>query len=479
MASDETIAKMRRIVEVWERTDIPPRAKCLMVLGLNGTLEDEAVVKKQYLNLLIEIHPEKTHHELSNSALPIVNSAFEELKKRDCLGFYARAASRGHMTVHGAAVLSDTNLLVEIFVWLMSIDDWDAAALCCRQWAAACRSNELWRRRILKHRPQLLKLRGVVDYRKLLWTTCLASELSSRSFLQLPPPLSEFQFILEGRWFDHVCNTFSTLYIVLNGDEALPVSEEDPERIAWSCELDLDLVGIPQDEVKLSQIASVTKIPMTPVPPMDDMGGPNFEDPPYKEWFHFLQNWAGFCDVVVLTSFHRQQACDLLERPLRLQVGSLATEDNALLESEANLLEWQAYSNAQTHAPIMGRGNLQFILGARSTSSSAPARDLTTRLTSMSYIDFTLKLTPYEKIVKTVTEAKIARITEIDGAEFGLCQERFAKLKWLVQLEAHCFNLTDDHSRERLTREETLRALDLLHRTNKDAHGRIPRARSI
>jgi hypothetical protein len=185
---------------------------------------------------------------------------------------------------------------------------------------------------------------------------------------------------------------------------------------------------------------------------------------------------------VVLTSFHRQQACDLLERPLRLQVGSLVTEDNALLyplQSEANLLEWQAYSNAQKHAPIMGRGNLQFILGARSTSSSAPARDLTTRLTSMSYIDFTLKLTPYEKIVKTVTEAEIARITETDGAEFAPCQERFVKLKWLIQLEAHCYHLTGDHSCERLTREETLRALDLLHRTNKDAHGRIPRARRI
>ena len=81
MASDETIAKMRRIVEVWKRTDIPPRAKCLMVLGLKGTLEDEAVVKKQYLNLMIEIHPDKTHHELSNSAVPIVTSAFKELTK--------------------------------------------------------------------------------------------------------------------------------------------------------------------------------------------------------------------------------------------------------------------------------------------------------------------------------------------------------------------------------------------------------------
>ena len=384
-----------------------------------------------------------------------------------------------------ALVLNDTNLLVEIFVWLF-FNDWDATALCSRQWAAACRSNELWRRRILKCRPQLLNLRGVTDYRKLLWTTCLASELSSRSFLQLPPPLSEFQFILKGQMIDdEIYTQFRTLDIVLNGDETLPVSDEDPERIAWSCELDLDLDGplhdieLRQDEVKHSQMARVTKIPMTPVPPMDDMGGPNFDDPPDKEWSDFLENWAGFCEEVVLTSFHRQQACDLLERLLRLEVGSLATEDNALLESEANLLEWQAYSNAQTHAPIMGRGNLQFILGARSTSSSAPARDLTTRLTSMSYIDFTLKLTPYEKIVKTVTEAEIARITETDGAEFALCQERFVKLKWLIQLEAHCYHLTGDHSCERLTREETLRALDLLHRTNKDAHGRIPRARRI
>ena len=100
-----------------------------------------------------------------------------------------------------ALVLSDTDLLVEIFVWLF-FNDWDATALCSRQWAAACRSNELWRRRILKCRPQLLNLRGVTDYRKLLWTTCLASELSSRSFLQLPPPLSEFQFILKGQMID-------------------------------------------------------------------------------------------------------------------------------------------------------------------------------------------------------------------------------------------------------------------------------------
>ena len=53
-----------------------------------------------------------------------------------------------------------------------------------------------------------------------------------------------------------------------------------------------------------------------------------------------------------------------------------------------------------------------------------------------------------------------------------------------VELEAHCYHLTGDHSCERLTREETLRALDLLHRFtgrnwNYDAHGRIPRARSI
>lgn len=33
-----------------------------------------------------------------------------------------------------------------------------------------------------------------------------------------------------------------------------------------------------------------------------------------------------------------------------------------------------------------------------------------------------------------------------------------------VELEAHCSHLTGDHSCERLTREETLRALDLLHR---------------
>ena len=395
-----------------------------------------------------------------------------------------------------ALVLSDTNLLVEIFVWLF-FNDWDATALCSRQWAAACRSNELWRRRILKCRPQLLNLRGVTDYRKLLWTTCLASELSSRSFLQLPPPLSEFQFILKGQMMDNDLHTqFHTLDIVLNGDETLPVSEEDPERIAWSCELDLDL-DRPLEEIefiaarlrsldgpleaKRSNIARVTKIPMTPVPPMGDMGDPNFDDPPDKEWSDFLENWAGFCEEVVLTSFHRQQACDLLEQPLMLQDGSLVTADNYPLQSEANLLEWQAIHNSQSHAPIMGRGNLQIILGARSMSSSA--RKLTTRLTSTSYIDFTLKLTPYEKIVKTYTKAQIALCTERHGAEFarGLVQiqEVFARLKWLIQLEAHCYHLTGDHSCERLTREETLRALDLLHRTNYDAHGRIPRAQSI
>jgi hypothetical protein len=395
-----------------------------------------------------------------------------------------------------ALVLSDTDLLVEIFVWLF-FNDWDATALCSRQWAAACRSNELWRRRILKCRPQLLNLRGVTDYRKLLWTTCLASELSSRSFLQLPPPLSEFQFILKGQMMDNDLHTqFRTLDIVLNGDETLPVSEEDPERIAWSCELDLDL-DRPLEEIefiaarlrsldgpleaKRSNIARVTKIPMTPVPPMGDMGDPNFDDPPDKEWSDFLENWAGFCEEVVLTSFHRQQACDLLEQPLMLQDGSLVTADNYPLQSEANLLEWQAIHNSQSHAPIMGRGNLQIILGARSMSSSA--RKLTTRLTSTSYIDFTLKLTPYEKIVKTYTKAQIALCTERHGAEFarGLVQiqEVFARLKWLIQLEAHCYHLTGDHSCERLTREETLRALDLLHRTNYDAHGRILRAQSI
>jgi len=81
MASDETITKMRYIVEVWKREGLNRRQMCLMVLGIKGPLQGEADVKKHYFNLVKEIHPDKTHHELSNTAFPIVKSAFEELKK--------------------------------------------------------------------------------------------------------------------------------------------------------------------------------------------------------------------------------------------------------------------------------------------------------------------------------------------------------------------------------------------------------------
>ena len=81
MASDETITKMRYIVEVWKREGLTHRQRCLMVLGLKGPLQGEADVKKHYFNLVKEIHPDKTHHELSNSAVPIVTSAFKELTK--------------------------------------------------------------------------------------------------------------------------------------------------------------------------------------------------------------------------------------------------------------------------------------------------------------------------------------------------------------------------------------------------------------
>jgi hypothetical protein len=61
MASADTIAKMELIVEAWEREDLTVRQKCVMVLGLQEPLPTSAeVVKKQFVKLKVEIHPDKT-----------------------------------------------------------------------------------------------------------------------------------------------------------------------------------------------------------------------------------------------------------------------------------------------------------------------------------------------------------------------------------------------------------------------------------
>ena len=65
---------MELIVEAWEREDLTVRQKCVMVLGLQEPLPTSAeVVKKQFAQLKLEIHPDKTGGlELSTKAFQIV-----------------------------------------------------------------------------------------------------------------------------------------------------------------------------------------------------------------------------------------------------------------------------------------------------------------------------------------------------------------------------------------------------------------------
>jgi hypothetical protein len=83
MASDETITKMRYIDAMWNREGTPHLQKCLCALGLKGSWQVVEVedVKRRYLNLVKEIHPDKTRDTLSNTVFPIVKKAFEDLKE--------------------------------------------------------------------------------------------------------------------------------------------------------------------------------------------------------------------------------------------------------------------------------------------------------------------------------------------------------------------------------------------------------------
>ena len=83
MASVETVTKMRFIVADWNREGTPHLQKCLWVLGLKGSWQvaEEEDVRRRYHNLVKEIHPDKTKHELSHTVFPIVRSAYEELRK--------------------------------------------------------------------------------------------------------------------------------------------------------------------------------------------------------------------------------------------------------------------------------------------------------------------------------------------------------------------------------------------------------------
>ena len=111
----DAVETLLLIEAYWKRTGVSEEEKILLILGLKGSWKSqtEEDVRKKFLKLAKELHPDKVRNELSNRVFPIFKSAYDRLmndlkgrKKTVPEGFISTVASQAVEQCTSIAVIT-------------------------------------------------------------------------------------------------------------------------------------------------------------------------------------------------------------------------------------------------------------------------------------------------------------------------------------------------------------------------------------